>query len=499
MRRMPEPAAMMHAREAGGLRMRHTRVVVIGAGICGAMIARELTRYRVQTVLVDKEIEPASGTSKANNGIVHAGYAAKTGTLKARLNVRGSGLYRTLVQELNIPHQGIGSLVVALSETDLAGIQHLYEQGRANGVVGLEIWGQDRLRRREPHISPEARAALWAPTAAIICPYEAVLAAIENAVANGAVYHRATAVSAIAVQDGRAAGVLTDRGFIEADFVINAAGLNAAELARSAGDNAVSIHTRRGQYHILDRTVSGLVRSIIFPVPTPVSKGTVIQPTVDGNILVGPTAEEGVDPDDTGTTAEGLSHAWQEGLRLVPDLPRDKVIANYAGIRAVAEGEDFIVGPSATVRGLIHVAGIQSPGLAAAPAIAEMVIQILSSHGVVFEPNEAFNPLRVRPKPFREMNWEERRAAISADPSYGRVICRCETVTEAEVRQAIRGPVGVRTIDGIKRRTRAGMGRCQGGFCLPRAAAVLADELQRPAEQMEKSGDGSPLFSGRLA
>lgn len=475
------------------------RVVVIGAGICGAAIARELTRFHLHVTLIDREIEPAAGTSKANNGLVHAGYAAKPGTLKARLNVRGNEIYRnSLAAELEIPYKMIGSLAVALSGTEAAGVQSMLNEGRANGVPGLEIWGPDRLRAHEPNLSPEAVCALWAPTGGIICPYEAVLALIENAVANGAHYRRGETVLRITTEAGRGTGIFTSEGFIPADLVINAAGFGSAALARTIGDESLHIRSRHGEYHILDRSVSGLVRSVIFPVPTPVSKGTVVQPTVDGNILVGPTADEGLADSDTSTSRSGLDRAWRDGLRLVPSLPRDRVIANYAGNRAVAESEDFVISSSKSAKGLIHVAGIQSPGLAAAPAIAEYVAELAAGMGFVLSRRDDFQPHRRRPRPFREMSWEERRAALATDPLHGRVICRCETVTEAEVRQAIRGPVGARTVDGVKRRTRSGMGRCQGGFCLPRVTAILAEELGLSPEETVKSGSESRLFIGRL-
>lgn len=515
--------------------MLETDVVVIGAGVVGAGIAREISRWDLGCVLVEKQSDVAEGTSKANNGIVHAGYAAACGTTKARLNVKGSMMYEAWTAELDVPYKRIGSIVVALNDDELPALREELDNGRKNGVPGLEIIAAERLREMEPNINPEAVAGLYAPSGAITCPYEFTIALAENAAANGVKVmleaevidikrvdaQRLDATEAVEPQSdaglrgvqkanltagGRSKGpawdVVTTRGTIRTKIVVNAAGLFSDRIAAMIGDTSFSIRPRKGEYYLLDKSVQGLVNHVLFPVGSAVSKGITVMPTVDGNTLLGPTADYVDDKNDLGTTAQGLASVLAGARRLVPKVPIGKTIAQYAGLRATIATEDFLIGESAAGPGFVNVAGIQSPGLASAPAIAvevaSMVISLLEERGIKARPREGFSPYRRRVPRFRELSMEERDRLIAADPDWGTVVCRCETVTRKEVIDAIHRPLGARTVDAVKRRTRAGMGRCQGGFCTPRIAAILAEELGIPETEVTKFGGGSRLLVGRV-
>lgn len=470
-------------------------VVVIGSGITGCMIARELSRYRVSIILLEKGSDVAQGSSRANTAIIHAGYDADPRTWKGKLNAKGNAMYRQLAEELDVHFSQIGSLVVALEESEIPILEDLMKRGRENGVKGLEIVNREWLLRREPNLNPKALAALWAPTAGIICPYEMVIALAENAVANGVRFLRETPAAGIVVEDGQVRGVMTNRGFIRTGFVVNAAGLYADEIAKMAGDDSFRIIPRKGEYHVLDKRMGDLVRTVLFPVPTKISKGVVVTPTVDGNVLVGPDARDVDDKEDVSTTPEGLAGVMREARRLIPDIPVREAITQYAGLRAVATGDDFIIGPSERVRGFFNAAGIQSPGLSSAPAIAEVIIDMLRDTGLRLVPRPDFNPVRKGIRRFSQLSMSERAKAVWRNPDYGQIICRCELVTKAEIVEAIRRSPGATTIDGIKMRTRAGMGRCQGGFCGPRVLAILSQELRIPPEKVTKNGGSSYILN----
>ncbi|MCR4397747.1 MAG: NAD(P)/FAD-dependent oxidoreductase [Firmicutes bacterium] len=472
-------------------------VVIVGGGIVGAMIAREISRYLVKTALLEKEMDVAGGSTKANSAIIHAGFDPEPGTLKASLNVKGAALYPGIAGELGVEYTQSGSLVVAIGEEEAPVLEVLLERGKRNGVAALEIVGKDRLFRMEPGLSRAAVAALFAPSAGIICPFRLAIAAAENAVCNGVRLFRDCAVTGVVLEGSRVKGVETTRGFFACDYVVNAAGVHADEVARSAGDDSISIRPRRGQYHVLDKAHAGLVTRVVFPVPTKVSKGIVVTPTIDGNVLIGPTAEDIDDKEDTTTTEAGLADVVTGAARLVPGvvdaLPP---ITQYSGLRAVEKSGDFVVAASPVVSGLVNAAGIQSPGLSAAPAIAEMVLEILREQGLKTPPNPGFNPERKTRRRFAVSSDAERDIAASARADCGHIVCRCESVTRAEVVDALRGPLGAVTLDGVKRRTRAGMGRCQGGFCTPRIIPIVAAELGVRPEDLLKNEPGSRLLGG---
>ncbi|MGE5573025.1 MAG: NAD(P)/FAD-dependent oxidoreductase [Bacteroidota bacterium] len=472
-------------------RTTHADVAVIGAGVVGAAIARELARYDLAVVLIEREVEAAFGTSKANSGVVHAGFHSTPGTLKASLCVQGNALFDDLARELSVPLRRNGSLMVAMSPDEVSVLCEHFEQGRRNGVPGLRLLDGDEARELEPGLAPEVVAALYAPTGGVVCPYELTFALVENAVANGVTFMAGSSVTALHLRDGRVAAVETPQAIIETAWVVNAAGLFADRVAAMAGDESFQIRPRKGEEYLLDRRVGGLVRSTIFPVPTAVSKGILVIPTVDGNLMVGPTAEDTRDRLDLATTRAGFEAVFAAARRMVPSVSSRDIIASFAGLRAASSEDDFIMRPSPVARGLVHVAGIESPGLTAAPAIARMVVEILRDEGLKMRARRAFNPVRPVPVRFAHLSRSDKARLVASDPAFGRIVCRCETVTEAEVVSAIRR--GARTVDGVKLRTRAGMGRCQGGFCLPRVMKILSRELGVPLERITKRGPGSVI------
>jgi glycerol-3-phosphate dehydrogenase len=427
---------------------------------------------------------------------LHAGFDAEPGTWKARLNVRGSRLYQAISEELGIPRRRVGSLVVARDEDQLSTIEELRSRGVENGLTGLALWKRDQLLAHEPSLSPDVTGALWAPTAAIVCPFLATIALAENAIRNGVRVVTECAVTGIEVVDKATTAVETKLGRIETRFVVNAAGVHSGDIARMVGDESFTIKPRRGEYILFDRSVGDLVHSVVFPSPTKKGKGVLVAPTVHGNVFIGPTATEIDDVDDQETTSLGFAELISSAQRMVPKLPLASAITEFAGIRAAA-GHDFILGPSPVARGLVHAAGIQSPGLSAAPAIAEVIVDFLAEVGLKLSPNSSFVPVNpIQPK-FTHLTPNEQEKLIAANPLYGRVICRCETITEGEIVAAIRAPCGARTMDAVKRRVRTSMGRCQGGFCGPRVTAILARELGIPVTDVRKDGAASWQFLSR--
>ncbi|EGO62180.1 NAD(P)/FAD-dependent oxidoreductase [Acetonema longum] len=475
-------------------------VAVIGAGIVGAAIARELSRFQVTAIVLEAQPDVAMGTSKANSAILHAGFDAKPGSLKAELNVRGNELYHQMEKELDLHIAWTGSMVAARGQEGMAGLEELQQRGQVNGVPDLQILSKEEVLSREPNLSPEVTGALWAPTAGIICPFGATIAFMENAIRNGIrLFSEATVRRLEKTEDGLIQ-IHSDKGRFTARYVINAAGLHADEISRLAGDDSFRIRARKGEYVLFDKTAASLIHTVLFPVPGQQTKGILVAPTVHGNMFIGPDAQDSVAKDDISVTAAGMERIIAGAGRLVPNLPLAAAITTFAGNRAIAEGDgDFIIRPSDIVPGLIQVAGIQSPGLTAAPAIAEKVVSILADDGLKLAPKAGFiaaNP----PKPaFNAMTMEQRQKLVQENPLHGRIICRCETVTEGEIVAAIHSPCGARTIDGVKRRTRAGSGRCQGGFCGPRVTAILARELGIPVTQVRKDDKASYIFYEKAA
>lgn len=471
-------------------------VVIIGGGVVGCAIARELSRFDLSVVLIERSPDVATGTSKANSGILHAGFDAEPGTWKARLNVRGARLYAELAEGLGIPRKATGSLVVAKTTEQMTVVAGLRHRGIDNGVPGLEIWGRDRLLAHEPNISPEVEGALWAPTGAIVCPFLATVGFAENAIRNGARIVTECAVTGIDMDQRQVVAVRTTRGRVATRFVVNAAGLHSGEVARLAGDDSFTIKPRRGEYILFDRSVGPLVNTVLFPTPDKLSKGILVSPTVHGNVFIGPDAVDIDDPEDRETTAGGLAGIVAGARRIVPTLPLGTAITEFAGLRAAA-GKDFVIGASLAARGLVHAAGIQSPGLTSAPAIGEVMVEILQDVGLRLRPKASFVPVNPEKPRFHDLDRASQAELIAADPLFGRVICRCETITEAEIVAAIQAPCGARTVDGVKRRVRAGAGRCQGGFCGPRVTAILARELGIPITSVRKDTTDSWLFLSR--
>lgn len=472
-------------------------VVVIGAGVIGSAIARELSRYQLDIILLEKEADVAMGTSKANSAIVHAGFDNKSGTLAAKLNVEGNAMFEQVAEELDVPFKRIGSLVVATNEEELKVLQELKARGDANGVPNLEILSGEEVRRMEPNIAPGVIGALHAPTGGIVCAFQLTIGYAENAVANGVRLMLETKVESLATEDGRITGVVTNKGTIKARYVINAAGVFSDDIARMVGEDFFTVKPRRGQYFLLDKKAGNTVSHTIFPTPTKLGKGILISPTVDGNLLMGPTAEDLNDKEDVATTREGLMSILEKAKTMVGGIsPRD-AITTYSGLRAQPSTGDFVIQHSGSIKGLIHAGGMKSPGLASSPAVAKMIVEMVkeAENGNLEEKKE-FNPRRKVIR-FHALSPTEQAELVAKDPKYGQIICRCETVTEGEIVDAIRRPVGATNLDGIKRRTRAGAGRCQGGFCSPRVLAILSRELGVPMEEVTKFGGNSILLYGK--
>lgn len=468
-------------------------VIVIGGGVVGGLILRELTKYNLTTCLVEKASDVAMGESKANSGIAHAGFDASVGSLKAKFNVEGNKMMEGVCAELGVKFRRNGSLVVAFSEEEMKTLYELKARGEENGVSGLEIIEQASLRAMEKNISDEAIAALYAPTGGIVCPYELTIASIGNAMDNGAKLVTDFAVSSIEKAENGYLVRSEDGQEVLAKIIINCAGLYSGKIAKMVGDD-IKIGARKGEYILLDRESGDFVSHTLFFTPTKLGKGILVTQTVDGNILLGPTAEEGVD--STETTANGLAFVIEKARKMCKNVPLFNTITSFAGVRAFSDKHDFIIEESKIAKGVIHCAGIESPGLTASPAIARYVVEKLVGSIVSLEKNEAFNGTRKPDYFFKHLTIEEKNEIIKQDPSYGKIVCRCEQVTEGEILRAIRENPPAKDIDGVKRRTRSGMGRCQGGFCQPYVAELIAKERGISLTKVTKSGKGSHLLTG---
>jgi glycerol-3-phosphate dehydrogenase len=464
----------------------HYDVIIIGGGVIGCAVARELARTRARVLLIDKESEVGFGTSKANSGIIHAGHHADPATVKGQLEWPGNQAWDRMAEELGFSFERIGELTVALDAEQAAALEDLRLQGERKGVTGLEMWDAERVRQAEPNLSTDIVAALHAPTAGVVNPYEACFALAENARANGVEMAYDSPVTGIEVRPDRLR-VVTDDAAYEARFVVNAAGLFADEVARMAGADGFDLRARKGEEYLLDKRLRGYVTRLIFPMPTATSKGILIIPTYDGTLMVGPTAHW-TDKHDLTTTAEGAEEVFSKVREIAPGISERDCIAEFAGLRAVAESEDFVIGAT-SVPGFVNAAGIQSPGLTAAPAIAERVVGLLAEQGFEAEPDSAFDPIVPPPIRFASLPPERQAEVAREDPRYARIACRCEIVTEGEVRDAVAR--GARTLDGIKFRTRAGMGRCQGGFCQLRCMDILSEQRGIPLTSVTKRGPGT--------
>ena len=468
-------------------------VVVIGGGVVGGLILRELTKYKANVCLLEKESDVCMGASKANSGIVHAGYDAPVGSLKAKFNVAGNKMMAGVCADLGVKFRRNGSLVVAFSEEEIATLRALKERGEQNEVEGLEIIGQAQLRAMEKNISEDALAALYAHMGGIVCPYELTIAAIGNAMDNGAAWM--TDFTVTAIERGEKGYIVRSKEgqTVAAKLVINCAGLYSGEIAAMVGDE-LSIGARKGEYILLDRESGDFVSHTLFFTPTKLGKGILITQTVDDNIMFGPTAEEG--NESTETSANGLAVVIEKARKMCKNPPFFHTITSFAGVRAFSDRHDFIIEESKNAKGVIHCAGIESPGLTASPAIAKYVVETLVGGRLTLEKNEAFNGKRKPDYFFKNLSMEEKNKLIKENPSYGKIVCRCEQVTEGEILRAIRENPPAKDIDGVKRRTRSGMGRCQGGFCQPYVAELIAKEKGMSLTNVTKGAKDGYLLTG---
>lgn len=469
-------------------------VIIIGAGVTGCAVARYLSRYQGSALVLERAEDVCCGTSKANSAIIHAGFDAAHGSLMAKMNVQGNRMLPELAKELDFPFRMNGSLVVCMSEEDMPRLRALYENGVKNGVEGLEIVDAQRLHELEPNVSKNAVAALWVPTGGIVCPFNMTIALAENANANGVDFRFNTKVTGF-TRGEEGWTVHTEQGDFQTRYVVNAAGVYADVLHNMVSARKLHITPRRGDYCLLDRQVGGFVSHTVFQLPGKLGKGVLVSPTVHGNIIVGPTAIDIEDRDGTNTTAAGLEELIAKAGISVDNLPIRQTITSFAGLRAHEDHHEFVIGEAEDAPGFVDCAGIESPGLTSAPAIGLTVAELLREK-LGLRKKEDFIATRKGLLDPKSLTKEAYQALIRENPAYGQIICRCEQVTEGEIIDAIRRPLGARSLDGVKRRTRAGMGRCQAGFCSPRVLEILARELGVSQAEITKCGGASRLIVG---
>lgn len=470
-------------------------VCVIGAGVVGALCARALSAYELDICVVERTNDVCMGASRANSAIVHAGFDAKPGSLKARFNVQGSQMMEQVCADLGVKYVRNGSLVLGYTDEDKATLQELYERGVQNGIKDLAVLDRDGLMALEPNVTDEVTCALWAPTGAIVSPFGLCDAGLGNAMDNGAQFIRNFEVDKIEYADG-VYTIYAGEQTVQAKYVVNAAGLYSDKIAAMVGDKSFSVHPRRGEYMVLDKACTPyLTNYTLFSTPTPKGKGILVTATVGGNVMLGPTAEELTDKEDNDTTAAGTASIRTQSARYVKNIPFGSVITSFTGLRAVGSTGDFVIHASAP--GFITFGGIESPGLTSAPALAEYCVELLAGEGLKLEKKKDWNPKRRAGSWYRKLDDDAKNQVIAKEPAYGNMVCRCEEVTEGEIIYAIRTNPGARDVDGVKRRTRSGMGRCQGGFCSSIVVEILSRELGIPYEQVTKSGGNSIINYGR--
>lgn len=472
-------------------------VIIIGGGVVGCSVARELSRFDADILLLERGNDVSVGTSKANSGIVHGGYDAKPGTLKAKFNVAGNAMFDALARELDFPFKRNGSMVLCFDKADIGKLIELKEQGVKNGVQGLYIVeGYEAVKAMEPYVSENVVAALVVPNGGIVSPYEMTIAYAENAATNGVEFRFGSEVTAIDKIDRGLQVTCADGFTAQAKSVVNAAGVYADVINNMISPDKMHITARKGDYELLDKTCGYMASHTLFQMPTKMGKGVLVTPTCHGNILVGPTATDVTDKDDVATTPEELASAFDRALLTMPSLNRRNIITQFSGLRAHLDTDDFVIGESAAVKGLYNVAGIESPGLSSAPAIAVHVAEEIAKK-LSLGKNANFVAERKGIPHFATLSDEERQKLVAENPLYGRIVCRCETVTEGEIVEAIRRKPGAVDMDGVKRRTRQGMGRCQAGFCTPRVMEILSRELGVPMTEVTKRGGNSQFVIGR--
>lgn len=477
-------------------------VAIIGAGVVGTLTARELSKYKLKNVLIEKTSDIAMGATKANSGIVHAGYDAMPGTLMAKYNVKGCRMMEELAKTLHVPYKKNGSLVLAFSEEEVKTLGELYDRGIENGIPANEmhIISKEEIKRLEPNVSDAVVAALIATEAGIVSPYELAIAAGECAVANGTEFVRDFPVDSYTYKDGVFTILAEDGRKIQAKTLVNSAGIYANELSKKFNGEDYDVKPRLGEYGLMDRCCEGMITHTVFQCPNPVyGKGVLVAPTTHGNVFVGPTSFDMDDPENKSVRVGALAETFGYARKSVPSISQRDMITSFAGIRSHRnDPHDFVIQQAKTGEPLINLIGIESPGLASSPAIAEEVCKMVVG---LFDKkplkNKEFNPSRKAPVFFRELSADDKEKIIEKDPSYARIVCRCETITEGEIRDAIKAPAGATTVDGVKRRTRAGMGRCQGGFCSSRVMEILAEELGKPIHEITKFGGDSDILYER--
>ena len=465
-------------------------VAVIGCGVIGAAAAFELSKYNLSIAVLEKENDVAMGASRANSAIIHAGYDPKPGTMMARLNVEGNAMAEQLCKDLSVPFSRIGSFVMAFSDEEMETVRDLFDRGTKNGVPGLKIISGDEVRKMDPEVSKEVVGALYAPSAGIICPWEYTLALAEVAVMNGAEMLLSTKVDGIEKKDGHYV-IHTNKGDVEAKYIVNAAGVESGRIHEMVAEKTFTILPNRGEYYLMDKSEVVRANHVLFQCPNKDGKGVLVSPTTGGNLIVGPNAEAVEDAERVNNTAAGMAFVREKAAKSVPTINYRNSIRNFSGIRANSDHDEFQIGIAA--ENFVDLAGIKSPGLSSAPAIGLEAVKLLKECGMNAEKKE--NPVTTRKKiHFRGLPEAEKQKVIAENPLYGRVICRCETITEGEIVDAIHSPIPVSSVDGIKRRAGAGLGRCQGGFCGPRVVDILARELKKNPMEILQDGEGSRIL-----
>ncbi len=470
-------------------------VIIIGAGVVGSAVARELSRYNCKACVIEKEVDVCCGTSKANSGIVHAGYDAKPGSLKAQLNRAGNKMMKDLSEELDFAYENTGSFVVCTKEEDISKLEALLDKGHENGIEGLEIIiDRKRIFDMEPNLADEVVAVLYAPTAGIVCPFNLNIALAENANTNGVEFKFNTEVKEV-FKDGETWTVKTDKEDLTAKVVVNAAGVYADKIHNMVSEEKINIVPRKGEYYLLDKSEGQHVKRTIFALPNEYGKGVLVTPSAEGNLIIGPTAHDIEDKEGINTTVSGLMEVKTKAALSVKNIAMDKVITTFAGLRAHEGGDDFIIGEVKDAPGVFDCAGIESPGLTSAPAIGVMVANMIKEK-LNLEENKNFNGKRKGITSMEKLSMEEYSQLINENPQYGNIICRCETVSEGQIVESINRPIGATTMDGVKRRTRAGLGRCQSGFCGPKVMEILARETGKSILEITKDGANSKMLVG---
>lgn len=495
---IPNKEAIAKGRSLGVLD--EADVIIVGAGVIGSGIARELSKYKLDIVVLEKGDDVSQGASKANNGMIHPGNAVMPRTLKAKLNVEGNAMYGDWAKELHFEFKRLGTFALSYDKHDFYIPWLVWIAGRLNKVPEMRFISPDNLLEMEKDMHTKPRRVLYSPTAAYVDGYEVTIALAENAVMNGARFHLSSEVVDVDVEDGIVKGVVTNRGLVKGRLVINAAGIFADEIAAMAGDQFYTLHPRKGAIAIFDKEMKGPTRALNGKLPTTLrnTKGGGVHRTVSGNPLWGPNAVEILDKTDHSVQPEDLDYVMGSGAIVRADMKRSDIIACFAGIRAADYKEDFIIERSRVVQGFIHVAGIQSPGLAAAPAIAKMVEGLVKEELGELSRKDDWNPIREKPVVFSRLSPKEQDRLVSENPSYGHIVCRCETISEGEIVDAINRPIPAVTFDAIKRRVRATMGRCQGGFCGPRILEIIARETGLRPEEVKKQGPNSSIVVGTI-